>query len=310
MKDAYYFSHDSNAKDDPKIMLLIDDLGLEGYGIYWVLIELLRDQPDYRYELRYTKNIARKYGTSQIKVEQVIARYNLFVIDDGIYFYSMSLINRMEKLDNLRKARSNAGKKGNEVRWNKLSQSDTKAIANGLPSDRKASLLNNNITKHITTEQIISNNNNNNGQEQVEKSVEKNVVKPVVEKNVVAVSEIDSIAIETTQKKIESIGSINKGKVKELIEKYGTENINLYLDNFSKFNVTKNPVGFLIKAIENAYDIPAAVKKNNGQPVQSANFTQREFSQEEADIFENWYMMNEDQKKEAELKLQKRNCKS
>jgi len=298
MKDAYYFSHDSNAKDDPKIMLLIDDLGLEGYGIYWVLIELLRDQPDYRYELRYIKNIARKYNTSDKKVVEVITAYELFIIDDEI-FYSMSLINRMEKLDNLRKTRSNAGKKGNEVRWNKLSQSDTKAIANGLPSDRKTSLTNNNRTKHITLQQIKSNNNNNNCQDEVEK--------PVVEKNVAAVLEIDSITLETTQKKIESIGSISKGTVKSIIEKYGIDKVNLYLDNFSKFNCTRNPIGFLIKAIENAYDIPAVAKKNNGQPVQSANFTQREIDDEEAEILENWQMMNEEQREEARslLKIKK-----
>lgn len=46
-KDAYYFTHDSNAKDDPKCALLIDQLGMEGYGIYWMLIEVLRDQPDH-----------------------------------------------------------------------------------------------------------------------------------------------------------------------------------------------------------------------------------------------------------------------
>lgn len=50
-KDAYYFTHDSNAKDDPKCALLIDQLGMEGYGIYWMLIEVLRDQPDYKYPL-------------------------------------------------------------------------------------------------------------------------------------------------------------------------------------------------------------------------------------------------------------------
>lgn len=41
MKDAYYFPHDSNAKDDPKLSLIIEDLGLNGYGAYWVIIELL-----------------------------------------------------------------------------------------------------------------------------------------------------------------------------------------------------------------------------------------------------------------------------
>ena len=40
-KDAYYFTHDSNAKDDPKCALLIDQLGMEGYGIYWMLIEVV-----------------------------------------------------------------------------------------------------------------------------------------------------------------------------------------------------------------------------------------------------------------------------
>jgi predicted phage replisome organizer len=129
----------------------------------------------------------------------------------------------------------------------------------------------------------------------------------VVEKNVAAVSEIDSITLESIQKKIENIGSISKGTVKNLIEKNGIDRVNLYLDNFDKFNVTKNPIGFLIKAIENAYDIPAAVKKNNGQPVQSNNFTQREIDDEEAEILENWEMMNEEEREKARslLKIKK-----
>ena len=43
-KDAYYFPHDSNATEDPKMMLLIDELGMEGYGIFWMLLEALRNQ--------------------------------------------------------------------------------------------------------------------------------------------------------------------------------------------------------------------------------------------------------------------------
>ena len=46
-----YFPHDSNAKDDPKCVLLIEQLGMEGYGIYWMLVETLRDQPNYRYPI-------------------------------------------------------------------------------------------------------------------------------------------------------------------------------------------------------------------------------------------------------------------
>ena len=47
-KDAYYFSHDSNARNDIKILRLRRSLGLEGYGIYFCLIEMLREQDDYK----------------------------------------------------------------------------------------------------------------------------------------------------------------------------------------------------------------------------------------------------------------------
>ena len=52
-KEAYYFSHDANAKDDPKILQLRMHLGWEGYGLFWGLIELLRNQPDYRMQKHY-----------------------------------------------------------------------------------------------------------------------------------------------------------------------------------------------------------------------------------------------------------------
>ena len=59
-KDAYYFPHDSNAKDDPKCVLLIEQLGMEGYGIYWMLIETLREQPDYTYPVANILALGRR----------------------------------------------------------------------------------------------------------------------------------------------------------------------------------------------------------------------------------------------------------
>jgi hypothetical protein len=117
-KDAYYFSHDCNAKDDPKCVALIEQLGLEGYGIYWVLIEILRDQPEYKYPLSLIPAIARKYNTTAEKIKVVVNAYGLFVIDENDFF-SPSLINRMETFEELRLKKSLAGKKGNEIRWNK-----------------------------------------------------------------------------------------------------------------------------------------------------------------------------------------------
>lgn len=107
-KDCYYFSHDSNAKDDPKCVLLIEQLGLEGYGIFWVLIETLRDQPEYRYPVALIPALARRYNTSAEKMNTVINRYNLFVVDED-NFFSLSLIERMEKVKEKRENARRAG---------------------------------------------------------------------------------------------------------------------------------------------------------------------------------------------------------
>jgi hypothetical protein len=113
MKEAYYFSHDSNAKDDPKCVMLIDQMGLEGYGIFWVLVEVLRDQPEYKYPLALIPALARRYNTSAEKMKTVIKNYNLFQLEviDGNeqFFYSQSLCQRMalkEKISEIQRQKA------------------------------------------------------------------------------------------------------------------------------------------------------------------------------------------------------------
>ena len=95
-KDAYYFSHDSNSQDDPKCMILIDQLGMEGYGIFWALIEKLRNETDYRLPIALTGSYAKRWGTSKEKVETVIKNYELFTVDDT-HFFSERLCRSMQK---------------------------------------------------------------------------------------------------------------------------------------------------------------------------------------------------------------------
>lgn len=116
-KDAYYFSHDSNAKDDPKCVLLIEQLGLEGYGIFWVLIETLRDQPEYKYPLALLPAIARKYNTTTEKVKAVINGYGLFQVDE-LDFFSLAFIERMKVIDGKREQARQAVL----TRWQKQKQ--------------------------------------------------------------------------------------------------------------------------------------------------------------------------------------------
>lgn len=118
--NAYYFSHDSNAKDDPKCMLLIDQLGLEGYGIYWVLIEVLRDQPEYKYPLNLIPILARRYNTTAEKMSTVVKNYGLFNFDEENNFFSLSLNKRMDKVNISIEQRRNAGLMSAEKRRSQL----------------------------------------------------------------------------------------------------------------------------------------------------------------------------------------------
>ena len=126
-KDAYYFPHDSNAKDDPKCVLLIEQLGMEGYGIYWMLIETLREQPDYTYPVANIPALGRRYNTTEEKVKTVVCNYGLFTVKDDKIFFSDSLNRRMLVFEEKRAKRSEAGRLGNAARW-KTSQTDRNAI--------------------------------------------------------------------------------------------------------------------------------------------------------------------------------------
>ena len=117
MKDAFYFPHDSNANSDPKMMMLIEQLGLEGYGIYWVLIEILRDQPDFRYPIKLLSALARRFNTTSEKMKAVVLGYGLFKVDEHDFFLSESLTRRMSIVNEKREKLSEAGRLGNEIRW-------------------------------------------------------------------------------------------------------------------------------------------------------------------------------------------------
>lgn len=115
-KDAYYFPHDSNAKDDPKCVMLIEELQLEGYGIYWILIETLREQPDFKYPMKLIPALARRYFTTKEKMTAVIKGYGLFEIEGDEFFHSESLLRRMEIVNEKREKAKLAGMKSGEAR--------------------------------------------------------------------------------------------------------------------------------------------------------------------------------------------------
>lgn len=95
-----YFSHDSNARNSDKLIKVRMDLGAEGYGIYFMILERLREEDNYKSKKDY-KMIAFDLRVEVEKVEQVINNYDLFVIEDDV-FYSNSFLERMTIKDSKR----------------------------------------------------------------------------------------------------------------------------------------------------------------------------------------------------------------
>lgn len=138
MKDTYFFSHDANALSDIKMINMRADYGLEGYGLFWAIIEQLRCEQNYMLPRDKKLYRAIKINTNtEIDVEKYIndciTEYGLFErSDDGKYFYSASLKRRMKIMEDKKVARSAAGKKGAEKRWNENNNSieNSNAIKN------------------------------------------------------------------------------------------------------------------------------------------------------------------------------------
>lgn len=117
-KDAYYFSHDSNARNDEKLLAVRMKLGAEGYGIYFMIIERLRDESDFM-SIKDYNILAFDFRVSADKVKSVIEDFELFEFcENHKFFYSIRLINSMKlKSEKSEKARESANK-----RWNKTSE--------------------------------------------------------------------------------------------------------------------------------------------------------------------------------------------
>ena len=123
-KDVYYFSHDCNARNDEKILAMRSVYGLEGYAMFFMIVEIMREQNDYKLEMnKYIwSTLAMQMHTDASKVqkfvEDCINEFQLFVLKDE-FLYSESLIKRREQtkgLHNLTIKRMNLFKEISEIR--------------------------------------------------------------------------------------------------------------------------------------------------------------------------------------------------
>lgn len=121
MKEAYYFSHDSNARHDPKITAMRGVYGPEGYAWFWILVEMMRESEDYKLEMRskyayhaFASQMQCDPEKAQEFIRDCIHEFGLFKSDET-YFWSVSLLKRMAKKDK----KSESARKSANARWNK-----------------------------------------------------------------------------------------------------------------------------------------------------------------------------------------------
>ena len=146
-KDAFYFPHDSNARYDAKILELRATYGWEGYGIYWAIIESLRDAniDGYKLPLRTLGGIALSMNiTKEFLIEFLDAVVELDLVQqDEKYFWSDTLIQRMEIREETRNKRAEAGRLGAQARWGKkeiedeVEQKSSNAISKAVAPNAK-----------------------------------------------------------------------------------------------------------------------------------------------------------------------------
>lgn len=125
-----YFPHDSNARNSDKLIRLRMRHKAAGYGVYFMILERLREEPEYTSVKDYNM-IAFDLREDTSLIKSVVEDFGLFVFtDDGKYFYSESFKQRMEIKDEQSRKKAEAGKKGLEKRWG-----NSKNIANATGND-------------------------------------------------------------------------------------------------------------------------------------------------------------------------------
>lgn len=147
-KEAYYFSHDSNARNDEKILAVRMKLGAEGYGIYFMILERLRDESD-NMSIKDYNLLAFDFRVAADKVKSVIEDFELFEFTENRkHFYSKRMLNNMK----LRNEKSEKARLSAEKRWEKSERN-----ANALQSQSEGNAIKEKKVKEIKGKEIKGN---------------------------------------------------------------------------------------------------------------------------------------------------------
>ena len=106
-----FFNHETNARNDAKLVRLLMNQGVCGIGIYWCIVEMLY-QADGRLMLSECDRIAFELRTDSESIASVINNYGLFDVSDGIITCKNATCQIEKILANSQKASESA-----KARW-------------------------------------------------------------------------------------------------------------------------------------------------------------------------------------------------
>lgn len=147
-----YFSHDSNARNSEKLIRLRVKHGAAGYGVYFMLLERLREEPSY-VSVRDYNMLAFDLRADTALIKSVVENFGLFSFtEDGECFYSESFCRRMrEKDDKAAKARESVKK-----RWDKRFEYDRNTNVSKEEYDRNTNVEKSDTIKERKEKDILS----------------------------------------------------------------------------------------------------------------------------------------------------------
>ena len=132
-KDKFYFSHDSNARRDPKLIALRSKRGWAGYGRFFAFVEMLREEENYQIEIDKGYVLASVASELSFDSPEDCKEFIKDCLDfdlletDGIFVWSNSLNARMEIFEKKRQRyRDMADKRWNPEKYKNKEKNDGK----------------------------------------------------------------------------------------------------------------------------------------------------------------------------------------
>ena len=133
-----YFPHDSNARNDERLVNVRMKHGPAGYGVYFMLVERLREDPEYMSVVDYNL-IAFDLRIDASLAKSIIRDFGLFAFtvdtERGECFYSESLRQRMARKDEITAKRKAASAIGVSVRQENREKTKTAETSNQMVAE-------------------------------------------------------------------------------------------------------------------------------------------------------------------------------